>query len=133
LFKIAIAALLLSTTICYADATIVVSIKKQTLSMTNDGVVTTYPVSTAGNGMITPVGKYQPESYQVMHYSKKYHMSPMPYSIFFKGGYAIHGVYGGDNKRIGHPASHGCVRMHPENAKFVFEQTKGKPLTIIVQ
>ena len=41
----------------------------------------------------TPRGSYAPTGLQRMHYSKKYHMSPMPYSIFFRGGYAIHGTY----------------------------------------
>jgi hypothetical protein len=27
-----------------------------------------------------------------MWYSRKYDMSPMPHSLFFRGGYAIHGT-----------------------------------------
>jgi lipoprotein-anchoring transpeptidase ErfK/SrfK len=53
-----------------------------------------------------------------MHYSRKYNNSPMPYSIFFRGGYAIHGT--GDLKALGRPASHGCIRLHPENAKTLY-------------
>ncbi len=36
-----------------------------------------------------------------MWYSRKYDMSPMPYSVFFRGGYAIHGT--GCVKQLGTP------------------------------
>jgi L,D-transpeptidase catalytic domain len=52
-----------------------------------------------------------------MWYSRKYHMSPMPHSLFFRGGYAIHGT--GAIRQLGRPASHGCVRLHPANARAV--------------
>jgi hypothetical protein len=43
----------------------------------------------------------------------------MPHSIFFtKRGHAIHGSY--DTKRLGSPASAGCVRLHPDNAAQLF-------------
>ena len=46
----------------------------------------------------------------------------MPYSIFFNGGYAIHGSY--EISHLGRPASHGCIRLHPENAAVLFELVK---------
>ena len=45
-------------------------------------------------------------------------MSPMPYSVFYHGGYAIHGT--GAVSRLGRPASHGCVRLHTANAKTFY-------------
>lgn len=42
----------------------------------------------------------------------------MPYAVFFNGGYAVHATY--DLKRLGRPASHGCIRLHPENAAEFF-------------
>ena len=42
----------------------------------------------------------------------------MPYSIFFDGGYAIHGSY--EISHLGRPASHGCVRLHPKHAAVLF-------------
>ena len=51
-----------------------------------------WPVSTARSGYRTPRGYFAPTGLQRMHYSRKYHMSPMPYSIFFRGGYAITGL-----------------------------------------
>ena len=44
--------------------------------------------------------------------------SPMPHAIFFHKGYAIHGTY--HISRLGGPASHGCVRLHPGNAATLF-------------
>ncbi len=42
----------------------------------------------------------------------------MPHSIFFHEGYAIHGT--GYVSRLGRPASHGCVRLHPANAATLY-------------
>ena len=42
----------------------------------------------------------------------------MPHSIFFNGGYAIHGSY--EIGRLGTPASHGCIRLHPNNATVLY-------------
>jgi lipoprotein-anchoring transpeptidase ErfK/SrfK len=51
-------------------------------------------------------------------FSRRYYNSPMPYAIFFHRGYAIHGTY--ELSRLGGPASHGCVRLHPQNAAILF-------------
>ena len=50
----------------------------------------------------------------------------MPYSIFFDGGYAIHGSY--EISHLGRPASHGCVRLAKENAAVLFELVKEQGL-----
>ncbi len=65
-----------------------------------------------------------------MHYSRKYHMSPMPYSIFFAGGYAIHGTYA--TAYLGRPASHGCVRLSPENAATLFHMVQAEGARISI-
>ena len=59
-----------------------------------------------------------------MHYSHKYHMSPMPYSIFFAGGYAIHGTY--STADLGRPASHGCIRLSPGHAEILYGMVQGQ-------
>jgi len=41
----------------------------------------------------------------------------MPYAVFVKGGYAIHGTTPGNFSKLGTRASHGCIRLHPDNAK----------------
>jgi L,D-transpeptidase catalytic domain len=104
-----------------AQANVLITVDKssQTLSVRVDGRMRyQWPVSTARWGYHTPNGTYRPERLERKWYSRKYDMSPMPYSIFFDGGYAIHGSY--EVSRIGSPASHGCVRLHPRNAAVLF-------------
>jgi lipoprotein-anchoring transpeptidase ErfK/SrfK len=77
-----------------------------------------WPVSTGRRGYGTPNGVYRPERVARKWYSRKYYNSPMPHSIFFHGGFAIHGSY--EISRLGGPASHGCVRLHPANAAVLY-------------
>lgn len=78
----------------------------------------TWKVSTGRKGYGTPTGTYRPTRMYREYYSRKYDNSPMPHSIFFRGGYAIHGT--GYIKYLGRPASHGCVRLHPANARKLY-------------
>mgnify|MGYP001239253964 CR=1 FL=1 len=48
----------------------------------------------------------------------------MPYAVFVKGGYAIHGTTPGNFSKLGHIASHGCIRLHPDNARIFYELVK---------
>jgi lipoprotein-anchoring transpeptidase ErfK/SrfK len=77
-----------------------------------------WKVSTGRRGYSTPSGTYRPQRLERSWYSRKYDMAPMPYSIFFHGGYAIHGTT--STGRLGRRASHGCVRLHPGNAARLF-------------
>ncbi|WP_244266888.1 L,D-transpeptidase [Polycladidibacter stylochi] len=75
-------------------------------------------VSTARRGYRTPIGNFKPFRMHREYYSKKYHGSPMPYSVFFHGGYAIHGTDA--IKALGRPASHGCIRLDPRDAEKLY-------------
>jgi lipoprotein-anchoring transpeptidase ErfK/SrfK len=91
-----------------------------------------WAVSTARRGYRTPVGSYRPQRMYRSYFSKKYYNSPMPHSIFFRGGYAIHGTnYMG---QLGRPASHGCIRLAPGNAAMLYSlvQSYGKGNSRIV-
>lgn len=81
-----------------------------------------WKVSTGRKGYNTPRGSYRPTRMYKEYYSKKYYNSPMPYSIFFRGGYAIHGT--GSIRALGRPASHGCVRLHPKNAAKLYRMVR---------
>ena len=108
-----------------AEAGIVVTVNKsaQRLSVVVDGSQRyEWPVSTARWGYRTPNGTYRPERLERKWFSRKYDWSPMPYSIFFDGVYAIHGSY--EISHLGRPASHGCIRLHPENAAVLFNLVK---------
>lgn len=96
-----------------------INISQQTMTVSQDGVVThRWKVSTARKGYVTPVGSYSAKWASRHHRSRKYDNAPMPYAIFFKGGYAVHATF--DLKRLGQPASHGCIRLHPDNAAQFF-------------
>ena len=93
-----------------------------------------WPVSTARRGYRTPVGRFRPIRLEREWYSRKYHWSPMPYSVFFLGGYAIHGTT--EVKRLGRPVSHGCIRLHPRNAATFFrlvQRTSRKNTAIVIR
>lgn len=92
----------------------------------------TFKTSTARRGYYTVTGRFRPLNMERMHYSRKYHNSPMPWSVFFHGGFAIHGTE--SIHRLGHPASHGCVRTHPVSARRIFNLIKkyGKNHTEII-
>lgn len=92
----------------------------------------TFKTSTARRGYYTVTGTFRPLSLERMHYSRKYHNSPMPWSVFFHGGFAIHGTE--SIHRLGHPASHGCVRTHPVSARRIYNLIRkyGKENTEII-
>lgn len=96
-----------------------VDISSQTMTILVHGKVAyVWKVSTARRGYATPTGFWTPYRMHVMWRSRKYDNAPMPHSIFFYQGFAIHATpY---VKRLGTPASHGCVRLHPDNAKTLF-------------
>jgi lipoprotein-anchoring transpeptidase ErfK/SrfK len=97
-----------------------IDLSEQTMRVYVDGWPRyTWAVSTARRGYRTPTGTYRAQRLERMWYSRKYDMSPMPHSIFFRGGYAIHGT--GAIRNLGRPASHGCIRLHPANARALFE------------
>jgi lipoprotein-anchoring transpeptidase ErfK/SrfK len=108
-----------------AQAGIVVTVDKtaQRLTVEVDGSSRyRWPVSTGRWGYNTPNGSYRPQRLARKWFSRKYDWSPMPYSIFFNEGYAIHGSY--EVSRLGRPASHGCIRLHPGNAAVLFALVK---------
>lgn len=75
-------------------------------------------VSTGRRGYDTPGGNYSVKRMEKMWYSSIYDDAPMPHSIFFRGGYAIHGTY--HTKQLGRRASHGCIRLAPGNAARLY-------------
>jgi lipoprotein-anchoring transpeptidase ErfK/SrfK len=104
-----------------ALADVRVRIDKSSQSMTvavNGYVQYVWPVSTGKRGYSTPLGTYRPFRLEPSWYSRKYDNAPMPHSIFFRGGYAIHGTT--HVSQLGRPASRGCIRLHPSNARALF-------------
>jgi len=91
----------------------------QRMTVAVDGVRRyTWKVSTGKFGYATPSGTYRPFRLERDHFSREWDDAPMPHSIFFTyQGHAIHGSY---SRRLGRPASHGCVRLAPRNAATLY-------------
>jgi lipoprotein-anchoring transpeptidase ErfK/SrfK len=116
-------------------ATVSISEQRMTLKVVDkQGFAQTYvwKVSTGKSGFETPTGAYKPTWLSIDHRSKTYDNAPMPFAVFFKGGYAIHATDA--VARLGKPASHGCVRLSKDNAAMFFGlvQSYGKWNTKIV-
>lgn len=100
-----------------------VSISSQTMTVIRSGrVIHRWRVSTARPGYVTPRGQWRPVRMYRMWHSHKYHNSPMPYSIFYYRGFAIHGTNA--VSRLGRPASHGCIRLDTANAALLYSLVK---------
>jgi hypothetical protein len=86
-----------------------------------------WPVSTGIGGYSTPSGNFTASSMNKIWYSRQWDNAPMPHAIFFtKKGHAIHAT--NETKKLGTPASHGCVRLSPKNAATLFALVKEKGL-----
>ena len=106
-----------------AQVTAVISLKDQQMKVSVNGWKRySWKVSTARRGYRTPTGTFRPTRMYERYFSKKYHHSPMPWSVFFYHGFAIHGTDA--VRHLGRPASHGCVRLHPDNARKLFDLVK---------
>lgn len=105
---------------------VIASIDKTTQEMTVfvDGVETyRWPVSTGLPGYATPGGTFTASSMNKIWYSRQWDNAPMPHAVFFtKKGHAIHAT--NETKKLGRPASHGCVRLSPKNAETFFNLVK---------
>ena len=102
-----------------AGVRVTTDLSSQTMTVVVNGrVAHRWRVSSGKKGHRTPTGTYRPGRMYREYYSRKYDNSPMPHSIFFRGGYAIHGT--GYTRSLGRPASHGCIRLHPANARKLY-------------
>lgn len=98
----------------------------QTLQLYIKGsLVATWLVSTGAKGSETPDFEGQPDGRIYDAYTSKANpggdykgLGNMPYAVFIYKGYAIHGTLEANFKKLGTPASHGCVRLHSDNAKI---------------
>jgi lipoprotein-anchoring transpeptidase ErfK/SrfK len=118
-----------------AEANVLVRVDRatQTMDVSVDGAsLYRWPVSTGRRGFGTPAGTFRPQRMAARWFSTVYYHAPMPHAIFFHGGFAIHGSY--DIARLGGPASHGCIRLHPSAAATLFGivQREGAHNTTIV-
>lgn len=125
ILTLTLALLLASAGVARADLVIVQvdkSIQRMSVSV-NGKWRYIWPVSTGEIGYDTPTGTYRPFRLEKDHYSREWEDAPMPYSIFFTPeGHAIHGTT--YVRKLGRPASHGCVRLAPRHAAILFSLVK---------
>ena len=120
-----------------AEASVLVRVNRgsQTMEVSADGAyLYTWRVSTGRRGYGTPAGTFHPQRMAARWFSTVYYNAPMPHATFFRGGFAIHGSY--DMARLGGPASHGCIRLHPSDAATLFGLVQREGMhntTIVVQ
>lgn len=95
-----------------------VNLATQRMTVKGPGINYAWPVSSGVQTYPTPRGTFRPQWLARMWYSRQYDLAPMPYSIFFKEGSAIHGS--ASTGSLGRPASHGCVRLATGNAKTLY-------------
>ncbi len=50
--------------------------------------------------------------------SEQYRVDHVPWTLYFKRGYALHGAYWHDG--FGHARSHGCINLSPRDARFLY-------------
>lgn len=102
-----------------------VDLSTQRMTVTEDGRVRhVWTISSGRPGFRTPTGTYRPQRLARMHYSRAYDLAPMPHSIFFTGGYAIHGT--GEVRRLGRTASHGCIRLSKGQAAELYRLVQAR-------
>jgi lipoprotein-anchoring transpeptidase ErfK/SrfK len=96
-----------------------IDLAKQTLVVAENGKVKySWPISSGAEEFPTPRGTFRPQWVAKMWYSRKYDNAPMPHSVFISGGVAIHAT--SHVRSLGRPASHGCIRLAPGNAKTFY-------------
>jgi lipoprotein-anchoring transpeptidase ErfK/SrfK len=58
-----------------------------------------------------------------------YDVPDVPYTMYYSGGYAIHGAYW--HRRFGTPVSHGCVNVAVDHAKWLYDWAEvGTPVVV---
>src|SRR6516165_8794072 len=99
----------------------IVSLRNQRITVYDvRGWILRAPISSGQKGRETPAGIFTVIQKEAEHYSNLYDDASMPHMQRITwSGIALHG-----GPLPGHPASHGCVRMHYDFARRLFGITK---------
>lgn len=103
---------------------VVIDLSRQRLFLVNpsEKILEEFPVSTGVRGYDTPPGEYRIVNKSPYAYSKKYQADMYHWMALTKNGdYGIHSLKSsGYERRLGRPASHGCIRLSRQNARLLF-------------
>lgn len=99
--------------------TVSIDLASQQMTVSENGeAIYSWPISSGTAEFPTPRGTFRPQWTAKMWYSRKYDMAPMPNAVFINGGVAVHATQ--HVSRLGSPASHGCIRLAPGNARTFY-------------
>ena len=119
-------------TVVPAPQRVEISLRSQQLRAWQGGrLVLETRISSGRRRGSTPTGSFRAGPFRSrMHYSKRYHNAPMPWSVQIHGHVFIHGFTSVPN----YPASHGCIRVPLTGgnpAKFFYEWVQtGTPVRV---
>lgn len=115
--------------LCVAEGELYIFLEDQSFEyIVNDEVVRVGPISTGTRKHPTPTGEFEILLKDKNKRSKKYNGIPMPYAMQVDGDIFVH-----QGKLPGYPASHGCVRLRREDAKYLFENMTIGDKVVIAQ
>ncbi|GEM_PF-3108355 len=117
-------------------AKIVISLSQQRLYVlnANDEALAVWPISSGMKGYETPTGNFRIVNRIRRAYSEKYDAWMVPWMAIVRSGeYGIHGLEDRSYyRKLGRPASHGCIRLSQENAFKLMAWVKvGTPVKIV--
>jgi lipoprotein-anchoring transpeptidase ErfK/SrfK len=98
-----------------------VDLSEQTLTAWNGRTpVRSYIVSTGKSRTPTRTGTYaiQSKYNSTSMRGANYYVSNVPYTMYYSGGYALHGAYW--HNSFGTPVSHGCVNLPVRQARWLY-------------
>jgi len=94
-------------------------------------LVYSYRISGGKRSTPTPIGRFRINSKYRTHRmrGRGYNIPDVPYTMYFYGGYAIHGAYW--HNRFGTPVSHGCVNLPVKQARRLYNWTRMGTLVVV--
>lgn len=105
--------------------------RQRLIAWEGDQPVYAVVVSTGKPSTATPPGIFAIQSkhrYARMQ-GANYDISKVPYTMYYHGGYAIHGAFW--HNRFGTPVSHGCTNVAVDRAQWFFEWASvGTPVIV---
>ncbi|WP_283607092.1 L,D-transpeptidase family protein [Faecalispora anaeroviscerum] len=120
--------------------TVYVSLKDQNVTVVDakNLVVQVFPCSTGMEGYETPSGTYAITNRGESFYNKSLKEGAYYWTQFY-GNYLFHSLpfdenrqmVKGEAEKLGQPASHGCVRLSMENAKWFYDNIKEDTKVVI--
>jgi len=114
-----------------STAIIVSKCNQKVFHFVDGSLKSVYTCSTALPKYDLAPGDYKVYLRVVKHWSREYEVW-MPHALFFHNGYAVHAT--NMIRQLGRPASHGCIRLHPRDARQLFDRVPvGTPVIVLAK